>query len=131
MNQVHQAVRGASGLVELSPDGQLRRLELDAYGGLLTFHPDADGRSAHGNIVTADRVSPIETAWQADWGVGIVDDPFGSAVARWAGIGLVVAWQHDAIVWRGPGDHQDVDALPCDERGIPILPDAQEWDLEA
>jgi len=129
MHEVHQGLMGASGMLELLPDGRLGRLELADVGGLLTFHPEPDGKSAHGNIVTKDGVKPIETAWRAEWRVGIIGDPFGSAVAGWAGSGLVITFQ-DWIVWREPGKHDDVAALACDERGIPILDDAHEWPLE-
>ncbi len=130
VHQVHQGFTGPAGLIELTPDGTLGRLELSAYGGLLTFHPEADGRSAHGNIVSADRVHPIATAWQPDWGIGILGDPFGSAVGGWKGSGLVIVYANDAIVWREPGRHPDVEGLPYDGRGIPILDDAAEWPLE-
>jgi len=129
MHEVYQGLMGPSGMLELMPDGRLGRLELADIGGILTFHPEPDGQSAHGNIVTKDGVKPIETAWRPDWRVGIIGDPFASAVAGWAGSGLVITFQ-DWIVWREPGAHDDVVALACDERGIPILDDAQEWPLE-
>jgi hypothetical protein len=129
VHQVHQAFPNHVGLLELLPDGRLGRLEISAYGGLLTFHPERDGLLAHGNIVTPDGVKPIETAWRQEWRVGIVGDPFGSAIAGWAGSGIVVAFQ-DRIVWREPGDYDDVTALECDERGIPLLEGAEEWPLE-
>ena len=131
LHQVHQGFIGHSGLIEFQPDGRLGRLEVTAYGGLLTFHPEPDGLSANGNIVTADGVKPIETPWRPEWRVGIVEDSFGSAVAGWTGSGFVVTFQGDWIVWRDPGKHRDVVALDCDERGIPILEDAEEWPLEA
>jgi hypothetical protein len=120
-----------SGLVELGPDGRFSRLELVTSGGLLTFHPVEDGRSAHGNVVTADAVLPMATTWRPEWGVGIVGDPFGSAIARWRRDGLVVTWHHGELVWREPGRHPDVDASPLDDRGVPHLDDAKEWPLEA
>jgi len=129
MHQLDQGFQGSSGTLELLPDGRLGRLELAAFGGLLTFHPEADGLSAHGNIVTPDGVKPIETSWRPEWRVGIVGDPFGSAAAGWAGSGLVVAFQ-DWIVWREPGVHDDVVALARDDRGIPLLERGEEWPLE-
>lgn len=130
MHQVYQGFLGHSGLIELHSDGRLGRLEITAFGGLLTFHPEPNGLSASGNIVTVEGVKPIETQWRPEWRVGIVEDPFGSAVAGWAGVGFVVNWQPDWIVWREPGRHEDITVLECDERGIPILADAQEWPLE-
>jgi hypothetical protein len=129
VHQVHQAFPNHVGLLELLPDGRLGRLEISAYGGLLTFHPERDGLSAHGNIVTPDGVKPIETSWKPEWRVGIIGDPFGSAAAGWAGSGIVVAFQ-DWIVWREPGVHDDVAALARDERGIPLLEGSEEWPLE-
>jgi hypothetical protein len=130
VHQIHEGLMGPAGLIELLPGGGLGRLELSAFGGLLTFHPEADRRSAHGNIVSAERVHPIETAWKPDWGVGIVGDAFGSAVGGWDGSGLVLTYDHDGIVWREPGRHADVESLASDGRGIPILDDADEWALE-
>jgi hypothetical protein len=131
VHEIHQGVLGVSGLVELAPDGRFSRLELAASGGLLTFHPVDDGHSAHGNIVTPDAVLPIATNWRPEWGVGIVDDPFGSAIAGWRGHGLVVTLHRDELVWREPGPHSDVVASTRDDRGVPQLDDAVEWPLEA
>ena len=131
MHEVQPGSLVVSGLVELAPDGRFSRLELAASGGLLTFHPVDDGRAAHGNVVTPRSVVPIATNWRPEWGVGIVDDPFGSAIAGWRGDGLVVTWHHDELVWREPGRHPDVGASPRDDRGIPRLDDAAEWPLEA
>lgn len=131
VHTIQQAALGVSGLVELTSDGRFSRLELAASGGLLTFHPVEDGRTAHGNIVTADAVLPIATSWQPEWGVGIVDDPFGAAIAEWRGTGLVVTWRRGDLVWREPGRHADVDTSPLDDRGVPQLDDAVEWPLEA
>jgi hypothetical protein len=128
--QEHQAFVGTVGLVERLPDGRFGRLELAAYGGLLTFHPDSDGRAAHGNIVTAERVQPIEAPWQPEWGVGIVGDPFGSTVGGWVGSGLAISWMQGAIMWRDPGSYADVEIVATDSRGVPQLVDADEWPLE-
>ena len=118
-----------AGLAERLPSGQFGRLELTVAGGLLTFHPDSIGSSAHGNVVAADGVWPIAVDWSGEWAVGINGDPFGSAVCGWSGVGFVVDYL-DGIVWREPGSHDDVPALACDARGIPILDDAREWPLE-
>jgi hypothetical protein len=130
VHQVDQGFTGHSGIVELLPDGRLGRLEVSSFGGLLTYHPEPDGLSAHGNIVTTDGVKPIATTWRSDWRVGIVGDPFASAIAGWNGFGFVVSWQPYSIVWREPGQHDDVTTLDCDGRGVPILEAAEEWALE-
>jgi hypothetical protein len=133
MHQLDQGFQGNSGTLELLPDGRLGRLEIAAFGGLLTFHPEADGLSAHGNIVTPEGVKPIETSWRPEWRVGILGDPFGSAIAGWAGFGFVVSWQGqlpEGMMWREPGRHDDVTALECDDRGVPLLERGEEWPLE-
>jgi hypothetical protein len=115
----------SSALVELSVDGRFTRLELARPAGLLTFHPDADGRSAHGNVVTADGVAPIAVGWQPGWGIAFEGDPFGSAASGWRGAGLVLA---PALSWRL--GEADIDVLRLDVRGIPVLEAADEWPLE-
>jgi hypothetical protein len=130
MHEIDRGLLLVTGLVELAPDGRFSRLELAASGGLLTFHPVQDGRSAHGNIVTPDAVLPIATKWQPEWGVGFVGDPFGSAIAGWRGDGLVVTSHHNELVWREPGPHADLIASTRDDRGVPQLDDAVEWPLE-
>ena len=51
-----------AGLVELDRDGRIARLELETTDGMLTLHPDGDGRSAHGNVVRAHGVEPVALA---------------------------------------------------------------------
>jgi len=50
-------------LLEVDPAGRWTRLELATTAGILTLHPDADGRAAHGNVVTARGVVPLACAW--------------------------------------------------------------------
>jgi hypothetical protein len=115
-----------AGLVELDPDGRFGRLELETARGMLTLHPDADRRSAHGNVVRPGGVEPVEVAWSDVDGLAIDDDPFGSAVAGWRGRGWVI--ELDLQLRREDGG--DTRALELDERGIPRLDVAREWPLE-
>lgn len=114
-----------AGLIELDVDSRFKRLELETGTGMLTLHPDHDGPTAHGNVVRPERVDPIVIDWPAAASVAISDDPFGSAVAGWRGIGWLVrddlTLEHDPIA---------VSSLECDRRGVPLLMEPQEWPLE-
>ena len=114
------------GLLELDVDGRFARLELETGQGMLTLHPDADRRSAHGNIVRPDGVEPLDMPWSDAEALAIDGDPFGSTIARWRGRGWVVGT--DLALRRGEG--ADVQALELDDRGIPRLDDAREFPLE-
>jgi hypothetical protein len=116
-----------AGLVELAADGAFARLELATAHGALTFHPEPDGRTAHGNVVAPDGVRPIAVAWTGGWGIGIDGDPFGSAAATWHGAGLRVGLDLRVLA---PGAHPGVPALGTDGRGVPVLLDPDEWPLE-
>jgi hypothetical protein len=115
----------SSGLLERDIDDRFARLELATAGGLLTFHPDRDGREAHGNVLTRDGVGPIAVDWDPGWGIGFADDPFGSAIGGWSGFGLIV---DPRIPWRW--GEADIDVLPLDDRRVPVLDDPAEWPLE-
>ena len=56
-------LRGA-GLVELSPAGDLGRIEFATAAGLLTVHPEPDDGRLHGNVVGPDGVRPISLDWR-------------------------------------------------------------------
>lgn len=116
-----------AGLIELDADGRFGRLELETGEGMLTLHPDADRRSAHGNIVRPDGVTPVEVAWSDDDALAIDGDPFGSVVAGWRGRG----WRVGPDLALRPADGAHAPALELDERGVPGLIDGREWPLEA
>lgn len=117
-----------AGLVERAPDGAFVRMELATTSGLLTLHPEPDGRSAHGNAVLADGVRPIELPWEPGWGIAIRSDPFGTAVTGWDGRGVVL--DPDALTVEPALEVPDEPVLPLDPRGVPGLADAREWPLE-
>jgi hypothetical protein len=55
-------------LLEVGIDGRPGRLEITAPAGQLTLHPEPDGESAHGNVVTPDGVRPLVFDWSpAHW----------------------------------------------------------------
>ena len=119
-----------AGLMELDGAGRFARLELETAAGMLTLHPDDDGTMAHGNLVRHDGVQPITVAWSAGASVAIEGDPFGTAITGDRARGAVVA--QDLTVRPAYDDtpRESVEALPLDERGVPILIDAREWPLE-
>ena len=62
------STRGPDGLLsdlllEVGVDGRPGRLEIATPAGLLTLHPEPDGQSAHGNVVTPDGVHPLAFEW--------------------------------------------------------------------
>jgi len=50
-------------LLEVGLDGRPGRLEVTTDHGVLTLHPEPDGRSAHGNVVGHDGVRPLAFPW--------------------------------------------------------------------
>jgi hypothetical protein len=126
-------------LLELDGAGRLVRLEHETAAGLLTLHPEPDGRSVHGNRVRAGGVDPIALAWSAGAGVVFVDDAFGSALAAGLERSLIVGADGSVEV-REAGSALDAAALDAaaldaaalevDARGVPRLADASEWALE-
>jgi hypothetical protein len=114
-------------LVEVDRAGTFARLELASPAGLLILHPESDGRSIHGNVVTTDGVRPLSFDWSAGAALAIAGDAFGTAIllAGAARSTLVVGPSLD-VVFGG-----DDAALDRDGRGVPVLVDAREWPLEA
>ena len=67
-------------LLETSPGGRVQRLELTTASGVLTLHPEPDGRSIHGNVVHVGGVRPLAFPWGPEHELEVVDRPFASAV---------------------------------------------------
>jgi len=67
-------------LLEVDPDGRPSRLELTTAAGMLTLHPDGEGRVLHGNVVTADGVRHVRLPWSDAHGLEVDRRPIASAV---------------------------------------------------
>jgi hypothetical protein len=67
-------------LLEVDRSGRPARLELTTEAGMLTLHPEPDGRSIHGNVVHRGGVRPLAHAWSPDHDLEIVDRPLATAV---------------------------------------------------
>jgi hypothetical protein len=120
--------RRSTTLLELTPAGAFARLERDSAAGLLTAHPEPDGRTLHGNLVGTGGVDPIALPWRAAMGVELEGDPFGSALC--AGDGEVLAVAADGTVSIAARQEPRAGALAVDARGVPQLAEAAEWPLE-
>ena len=67
-------------LFEATAGGRPTRLELTTPSGMLTLHPEADERSAHGNVVHLGGVRPLVLPWSPDYAIEVVDRPIATAV---------------------------------------------------
>ncbi len=122
-------------LFEVNVDGRFTRLEMTTPNGLLTLHPESDDSRVDGNVVGPTSVRPISLAW----GVGRVLWVSGSPIPeiltrRVPGVGvpptLGLAIDEDLQVM--PASQTGEGSAPlADDRGIPMLDAAEEWDLEA
>ena len=142
-------------LLEVSPGGLPSRLELTSAVGLLTAHPDRDGRELHGNVVTATGVRHLRFDWSSEHELLVIASPATAAVALrhytdivaveetrtipvvWidetleprAGAWQVIRTGPDGWLLRDP-DGTDAPAVHLDEDGLPVLPGADRWPLE-
>ncbi len=141
-------------LLEIGPDGLLKRLELTTADGLLTLHPDSAELSLHGNAVTVTGVRHLAFGWSGDHALAIDAEPVADAVtahrlARSVGVGegrsvSVVIVAHDLTVHEGLREFERISAtrwridgegmtrsLSIDRRGLLVgLDDARTWPLE-
>ena len=137
-------------LLEVGTNGRPGRLEITTPAGQLTLHPEHDGRSAHGNVVSVDGVRPLAFDWSPrHWFEGrqgpVVSAAMCRALRSEVGVGefRLVPGLHvdDALrVWRGQRgvtrmtesrwriEEADESGweLSLDEEGLPIL-EAGEW----
>lgn len=141
-------------LLEVDLAGRPSRLELTTPAGLLTLHPDADGSSLHGNVVSADGMRHLALPWSHEHGLSVDGRPIADAVtahrlARDCGVGesrlvsLVAIGPDLAIrerevrferarsdLWQ-IADPAGERTLAVDPRGIPAgLAEPREWPLE-
>jgi hypothetical protein len=87
-------------LLEVGLDGHVARLELTTPAGLLTLHPDADGSTLHGNVVSSTGVRHLSYPWGPDHAVAVVGRPIADAVTAHRLVGSV-----------GVGEGRDVPTL--------------------
>lgn len=66
-------------LLEVDPGGGWTRLELATAAGMLTLHPEPDGRSVHGNVVTEGGVVPVALPWSPDHRLLLPHEPVAAA----------------------------------------------------
>ena len=112
-------------LLEVDPGGRWARLELATRAGILTLHPEPDGESVHGNVVTPEGVVPLAFPWSAQHVLVLPDEPIAAAaLGRPAGTapspGLVI--RGDLAVRRSP----DAVLPPPPDDGLP----GPSWPLE-
>jgi hypothetical protein len=142
-------------LLEVSPAGRPTRLEVASAAGLLTLHPDADGRELHGNVVTTTEIRHLRFDWGAEHDLIVGRSPVAAAVAvhRFADLLAVgeagpipVVWVDDVLeprsgVWQvtrtaPDGWHlrdlggTEVRVVTVDPDGIPVMPGGATWPLE-
>jgi hypothetical protein len=142
-------------LLEVDIAGRPARLELATPTGLLTLHPEADGASLHGNIVSTGGVQPVVFDWSPGHWLSVDGRPIGDAVtargitdttrvgerrsvpvvAIGPDLGLREAvYGFEPVrygIWRISDEAGDR-MLRIDDRGIPAgLADATEWPLES
>jgi hypothetical protein len=142
-------------LLEVSPVGRPTYLELATGVGLLTLHPDAEGREIHGNVVTSGGIRHLRFGWSLDHELDVVGSTAAAAVALQRLAGLVAVGEGrripvlriDDSLEPGPAARRvsrtssggwhvidlesDKDrSLILDDDGVPLLPGSVTWPLE-
>jgi hypothetical protein len=142
-------------LLESSPAGDLRKVELATRTGLLSIHPEPDDGLLHGNRVSPDGVEHIRLPWMPGAVLLVQGSPLAAAVAAQqlasrigAGEGHSVAvievgpdlgvalatWRVARVSpsrwWLLPAAGGTAMSLDLDERGVPAIGGALEWPLE-
>jgi len=131
-------------LLEVTPDGRIGRLELTTNAGQLTFHPELDEQSAHGNVVRPDGVQHIAIGWSPGRQLEIASSPIADAVlvhsVSAAGAVPVATIGIDLVPRPGTLDVERVGKrswlvggrlLTLDPQGVPeFAPGAVAWPLE-
>lgn len=122
-------------LMEIGVDGRFTRLELASPSGLLTLHPEPGGATVEGNIVDGHGVRPISLPWGPGRVLWVRETPIPEILTRRTGGGsarTVVGLAIDPDLRVRPDVRPGEGSGPlADERGVPILDAAAEWDLEA
>lgn len=68
-------------LFETSPSGRTERLEMASAAGLLTLHPDRDGFTLHGNVVTPAGIRHLTFPWSDGDALFVGGSPAAAAIA--------------------------------------------------
>lgn len=113
-------------LLELDPAGLWSRLEISTAAGILTLHPEPDGRSVHGNIVTERGVLPLALPWSPGHRLLVPGEPVAAVALRRSnppgtGPGLLVT--------AGLEVHESTDVVAVPDGGAAGLP-GPSWPLE-
>jgi hypothetical protein len=142
-------------LLEASPAGGATRLEMTTTSGLLTLHPDRDGRELHGNVVTPRGVRHLRFDWSFEHELVVIDSLAAAAIVlhRFADLVAIgesrpipVVWVDDTLeprpgawqVTRTAADGWQLDevggpraagAIRIDEDGLPVLVGGDRWPL--
>jgi hypothetical protein len=143
-------------LLEVSTAGRPTRLEMTTAAGLLTLHPNRDDRELHGNVVTPAGIRHLRFEWSPDHELDVAGSPAAASVAL-SGLAAHLAvgdairaavvrvdddlvptpatWQ---VIRSGPTTWQVRDTgwggertVGLDRNGLPELPDAETWPLQA
>ena len=142
-------------LFEVAPDGRATRLELATAAGLLTLHPEPDGATLHGNVVTPGGIRHLAFVWSADHALLVDGSPVAFTVLirpltargiargeRVVGEGLriddallpsPVSWTVERPapeVWSIHAGDETVE-VRLDASGLPVLDEGRAWPLEA
>ena len=131
-------------LLEVTPDGRVGRLEATTAAGQLTFHPEPDERSAHGNLVTPDGVVHLALPWEPGRRLEVPWSPVADAVLvatvpvtgrlRVATVGADLVLRERAIDVERVGEGRwtvDGRTVVVDAAGLPLpAPGAASWPLE-
>ena len=68
-------------LFETDRSGRVERLEIASPAGLLTLHPDADGSTLHGNVVTPDGIRHLTFPWSPADSLFVLGSPAAAAIS--------------------------------------------------
>jgi hypothetical protein len=131
-------------LLEVTTDGRIGRLELTTAAGQLTFHPEPDERTAHGNVVGPVGVRHLAIGWSPGRQLDIPGSPIadavlvegiaGQGVVAVATVGADLLPRLGTVTVKRVGEGSwlvDGRCVVVDVDGLPVLGrDAVSWPLE-